>query len=421
MTDHDLRKLLQEMALLRADGEPIVTLYLDTHWSDEQQRERARVYVRDAARHELDAHEAHPQQQALDRTLRRVIGEAESRINAARDQTSRGVAIFACEAVGLWRVVELPCSVGNRLCTGMRPQLLPLARLLDDVEPAILAMVTARGAELYEIVLGDIVGELTVEGFTPVRHGQGGRVRGGASPSPHGASGGAFFEREQKNQRHVENFVEKNRRSAADALVKLFDRDPARTNVVLCGTAEMVAAFEKALPERVAARVIGRLPRPPSTQGYKGDGRAELLAATVAKIAEQERRKEEEIVESAIGQALRGGMAVLGTDNVVLAVNERRVHRLILEEGFEGTGWLCRNCDALGNDHPDRCTYCQGDLAWVKELGEELASRVLANDGEVEIVPRHRKLHAYKGIAATLRQASVARGLGTSEASAPMS
>jgi peptide subunit release factor 1 (eRF1) len=141
----------------------------------------------------------------------------------------------------------------------------------------------------------------------------------------------------------------------------------------------------------------------------------------VAKIAEQERRQEEELVESVIGQALAGGMAVLGVDDVVLAVNERRVHRLVLEEDFEGTGWLCRNCDAIGVTHTDRCAYCAGDLAWVKELGEELASRVMADDGEVEVVPRHRRLHAYRGIAATLRQASAARGLGTNEATAPMS
>ena len=382
---------------------------------------RTRIFLRETAKHELDAHEVHPQREALERTLDRVVREAEQRVNANGDrQTTRGVAIFACEALGLWRVVEFQHNpLSNRLCTGMRPQLLPLARLFDDVEPALVAMVHAPGAHIYEVALGGIVSETKIEGFTPVRHGQGGRVRAGASPSPHGSSGGAFYEREDKNKRHIENFLERNRRDAADALVKLFDGDP-RAHVVLVGGTEMVAAFEKQLPERVASRIIAKLPRPPSKQGWSGEGKAGLVATVVEKIAEQERVQEQEIVESAIGQALRGGMAVLGTDDVILAVNERRVHRLILEEGFEGTGWMCRNCNAIGNTHPEKCTYCNGELAWVKELGEELASRVLADDGHVEVVPQHPKLHAYKGVAATLRQAVASRGLGTSEASAPM-
>jgi hypothetical protein len=41
---------------------------------------------------------------------------------------------------------------------------------------------------------------------------------------------------------------------------------------------------------------------------------------------------EAEVVEHVIREALRGGLAVLGPEDVVLAVNERRVYRLILEE-----------------------------------------------------------------------------------------
>jgi peptide subunit release factor 1 (eRF1) len=419
MTDLELRRLLQELAVLRAHGEPIVTLTLDMHWSDEQQRERARVSVREMAKHEVDAHDAHPQREALVRTLARVVAEAEDRIQNSGRGGGHGLAIFACEALNLWRVVEVPQPLVTRVCTGMRPQLLSLARLLDDAEPAIVAMVTARGATLYEVALGGIVSETTVEGFTPVRHGQGGRVRGGASGSPHGASGGAFFEREQKNQRHVENFLERNRRAAIDQLVSLLDRGPARTHLVLVGAPEMVAAFERDLPPRAAERVIGRLPRPPSKQAWNGHGRDAILQATVAFVAEQERRQEHEIVENCVGQALRGGLAVVGTEDVVLAVNERRVHRLVMSETFTGSGWMCRNCDAIGVNHVQRCAFCEGELAWVKELNEELASRVLADDGQVEIVPRGGRIDGYGGVGAQLRQATASRGLGRSEASAP--
>jgi hypothetical protein len=424
MTDRELKALLQELAALHSEGEPIVTMCLDTRWSDEQQRERARGFVRERAKHELDAHDAHPQRDALERTLRRVVTAAEERVSEARDGGPQGLALYACEALGLWRVVELPRPLPSKLCTGMRPQLLPLARLFDDVEPAVVAFVHAKGAQVYEVALGGIVNETTIEGPLP-RGPQGGpftpRPALGRQQVPgneRGTAEGFQYERAEKNERHHQKFVEQNRRAAAEFLTTLFDREPQRTQVVLCGTGEAVAAFERHLPARLASRIIGRFPRPPARGGANGEGRDGVLAATLEKLAEHERRAEERLVESAVGQALGGGLAVLGPEDVVLAVNERRVHRLILEEDFARSGWMCRNCNALGISHAERCGYCDGELAWVKELGEEIASRVMADDGEVAVVPHTPRLHSYRGVAATLRQAG-RHGLGVDAAHAP--
>jgi peptide subunit release factor 1 (eRF1) len=124
----------------------------------------------------------------------------------------------------------------------------------------------------------------------------------------------------------------------------------------------------------------------------------------VEKVIEHERAAEAKQVERAVGEALRGGLAVLGPEDVVLAVNERRVRRLILEEDFERSGWRCRNCAALGATHEEVCSFCQGPLARVDALGEELVGRVLAEDGEVEVVAHTNRLHSYGRVAALLRQ-----------------
>ena len=72
MTDTDLKQTLQDLATVRSEGEPIVSLYLDTHFPDEQARERARVFVRDCVKNAIDRHAQHPQREALQRTLQRV-------------------------------------------------------------------------------------------------------------------------------------------------------------------------------------------------------------------------------------------------------------------------------------------------------------------------------------------------------------
>jgi hypothetical protein len=410
MNDLELRNLLQELAVLRADGEPVVTLYLDTRWTDEQQRERARVFVREEAKRELDAHAAHPQREALARTLARVEATVLERLDQ-QDAPARGLAIFGCEALNLWRVLELPQAVGTKLCTGMRPQLLPLARLLDDVEPAIIAVVHASGARVYETALGGLVAQATIEGPVP----RGGYARGGFEPRPalgrqavpgNERGGEGFqYERADKNQRVYKNAIQRNLAAAAAFVTQRFDQRPC--HLVLVGPREKTAAFERELPERARGRIIACYPEPPiSNAGPDRPGvRDQLLEQTLTALAAKEREQEERNISLALGQAKSGGNAVLGPDEVVLAVNERRVLRLILEADFAKSGWMCRNCDAIGVSRAERCSYCQGELAWVKELGEEIAGRVLADDGEVEVVPHDQRLHSFHGVAAMLRQA----------------
>jgi peptide subunit release factor 1 (eRF1) len=217
---------------------------------------------------------------------------------------------------------------------------------------------------------------------------------------------GRQYERERKNERRTESFVQKNRRAAVEQVVSLFDRTPG-ARLVLVGTAEAVAAFERELPERVAEQVVAREPRPrewDSADGVKRDG----LKAVAERVLCRERDDERRDVDSVVGQALGGGLAVLGPEDVVLALNEGRVHTLVLEEDFSRKGFRCDNCDALGAVRSDRaaeaCPFCGGDVRAVPHLGEALVARTLAEGGRVEVVPHANKLHSYRGVAATLRQ-----------------
>ncbi len=418
MNDLELRKLLAELSALRSEVEPIVSVYLDAGWTDEKQRERVRVFVEEATRRALDQRSEHPQREAFQRTLEKVRAAVDSRASQEGMGEGHGLAIFACESLGLWKELAFPLALRDELSVDARPHLLQLARLTDDVEPALIVFVHDRGLSVYQVALGGIVDETTIEGDVPNRHGQGSRVRGGASSSPHGASGGSNYERERKNQRHVEELIQRVMRDGVERLTKIWERDP-RQHLVLVGTAEKVAGLERLLPARMQGALLARLPRPAGKQPWSGSGKSAMLHQTVDKLAERERASEEALVEQVIGEALRpGGMGVLGPEDVVLAVNERRVHLLVLEEDFQGSGWQCRNCGALGMTHDAECRFCQGPLAHVQALGEELASRVLAQDGEIDVVAHTDRLHAYDGVGAMLRQAH-GKGLSGRESEAP--
>jgi hypothetical protein len=396
---NDLAATLAELARLRAGSEPIVSLYLDVRWRDEQQRERVRLFVQERARATL-AHyvDGAPGRAELVRTLEKVQAFANGLAAQAFEADRHGLALFACESLRLWRPLFFARLLGNDLAADGVPHLMRLARLLKEVQPAIVAIPSKEGADLYEVQLGDLDVERSVRGPVPRSDSD---IFNAGTGKP-----GRHYEREKKNERRTENFVQKNRRAAAEQVTALFDRTP-EARLVLVGTAETVAAFERELPERVRDEVVARVPRPrewDSADGVKRDG----VKALAERVLCREREEEQRDVDTVVGQALGGGLAVLGPDDVVLALNEGRVHTLVLEDDFSRKGFRCDNCDALGAARSGRsaeaCPFCGGEVRAVPHLGEALVARTFAEGGRVEVVPHANKLHSYRGVAATLRQ-----------------
>jgi peptide subunit release factor 1 (eRF1) len=176
--------------------------------------------------------------------------------------------------------------------------------------------------------------------------------------------------------------------------------------VLLVGTAEMVAHFERELPERVRTRVLARLPRPRGWQGNDGVRNDGIIAGAGKIVHDHEVKLEERAVDSVVGQALRGGLGVLGPRDVIDALNQGRVHKLVIEADFDRNGWQCDNCNALGENTEalEACPYCGAHVHGVHVLGEAMIARALREDAEVEVVAHTNKLHSYRGVGAFLRQ-----------------
>ncbi|HET6439982.1 MAG TPA: hypothetical protein VFG59_18090 [Anaeromyxobacter sp.] len=392
-----LDAILSELARLRSGDEPIVSLYLDIRWSDEQQRDRVRLFLREELRRtRLRYREGSPGREGLLRTLVRMQRYVSERGRLA-DQN--GLALFASEALGLWRPFFFHHSFRPELCTDHVPHLKQLARLADDGRPALVVVVDSNGAELYQVLLGALTVEESLRGFVPRRDKD--------EYNPGAAAHGRHFEREEKDVRHAETFVQRNRRRVVQEAEVLHARLPG-SRLVLMGTAGNVAAFERELPGRLRAAVIARMPRPRRWESGNGSRKVAVVAGAQAALRECDRQAEAETVERVVKESLHGGLAVLGPDDVVAAVNEGRVERLVLEEDFARAGWRCTHCDALGPDAEaaEVCPYCGGALAVVHHLDEALVARTIGEGGAVEVVSHSNRLHSYDSVGAFLRQTS---------------
>jgi peptide subunit release factor 1 (eRF1) len=187
-----------------------------------------------------------------------------------------------------------------------------------------------------------------------------------------------------------------------DRLVYLFDREPCR--VVVSGPHEVACAFVERLPKRVAPKVR-------TIPNLKGADLKQVVLEQVAQLLDYAQLGEVvELEERIYQEAQAGRMGALGAQDVLLALQEGRVHELLLTRSFDAKGSLCQTCGALDVRASVACHYC-GSQVEVGSLRDAIVEKALRSAARVRIVPDHPRHRMVGGIAALLRPNHTAAGL----------
>lgn len=381
---------LYELAHLRSERDPIVSVYLDSRCWSPTLRDELRHFIHDRLEWARE-HAPMGGREDLEKTLERIERYVSGLYLQVHDQSAQGIALFACEGLGLWRVFRFSHRLRNHFSMGRIPHLIRFARFAFDYQPAVVVSVDARGAWVFETVLGEVVGEVRIDHPVHERHSMGGWSQ-------------------FRYQRHVDQQVERNHEEVASHVIYLLDLEPS-SQLVLAGTPREVAAFESVLPKRAKERILVRLSAP-SARGYReGEIRTKLIEEAVEEVFQTARQGEGRALLRVVREALAGGLAELGPEDVVLAANEGRIYRLLIEHGFDRMGSRCLNCDALMARMREECPYCGQEVEDVP-LGEELASKVLRSGGSVEVFEARPLFDHYAGLAAVLRNRGSRAQLG---------
>jgi peptide subunit release factor 1 (eRF1) len=369
---------IRRLARLPDSPYPFLSIFLDTRWNDEQQRERVRLFVRNRLRQGrmlyANGSEA---AQSFQADVERIQDYVEQLARQAVDVTAGGVALFACHGGGHFTKLTSPVPFDNQVVIRMQPYLLPLVRLSDEYEHALLCMVNSRSARVLDVVLGGLAGESQIDSEeTPKRHSQGGWSQ-------------------TRYQRRVEDRIDHYHREVAEVLTRLADQHP-EAHVFLGGPEAVVSGFREQLPRRIRRRVADVL-----SLDLGADERV-VLRELLRGLEEIEREKEETLVRETLEAGLAGGLGAIGLHEALDAVNRDAVRVLILLRGFGAKGWRCASCGALGVETRLGCPYCESQLATC-DLGARMVEKVLAAGGGVESVERSERLAEVGGVAAALR------------------
>lgn len=357
----EVKQVIEELMAMPEADFPVASVYLDTRRLDQHQREAVRVFVHDNVRAAIKA-AGRETVEGIRATLEPIEEYVSALVRQRVDEWATGLAIFSSAPRGLLKVVRTRVPfVPMRFALAPRPLLLPLVEVAM-MPPMLLAAVDSEGGLLLEASSGEVNFEARIEQPFPGRHG-----RGGWS---------------QRNfQRHIERIFDRNLEATAKVLVRMADAVPQAV-IVLAGQPVQLPEFERFLPPRVLDRVAARIPYP-SFLGQDGELRETLLCEAWARVKESLRSESLAARDIALAEAARLGLAVAGVKDALLALNEGRVHRLLVGPTFSAAGWTCARCGALGEAAHEECPYCGGALK-VADLREEVVRRAVGTEAGVD-------------------------------------
>jgi peptide chain release factor subunit 1 len=371
------RDALRRLAEVRLDRPVVLSLYLDldpAQFATPPARATAVRSLLDEAERRLRERDGLAQQDRAD--LQASLERAGALLqNDLPTEGAQSVAVFASDASGLFEVLALPRPVPSRVAIGRSPLVGPLARL-ERRERWCVALVSRRDARIFR---GSPESLREVEQVHDVVFGQ--HDQGGWSQA--------------RYQRGIEKEKDDHLRHTAEVLMKHFKRRPFQ-RLILGGPREVVADFESKLHGYLSGRLGGRIEVDVDTATPE-----QVLAKTQPLFEEIEEQRE----AAALDRLGEGGRAAFDLQEVLRALNERRVECLLVDERFAAPGTTCPECGWLGPDGERTCPVDGTELEPLDDLTDAAIELTLQQSAEILAVRRRREELQQRagGIAAMLR------------------
>jgi peptide chain release factor subunit 1 len=366
---------LRRLAGISGTTGPVVSVYLNTRWADEHQRERVRLFLTS----ELRKARAPGIDPALASDLDWIEAQGRAVVERQLAPDAGGVALFACHAAGLRETVPVRNSFEPAFIVDEAAYLVPLAALLEEAPTGVVVFVDSQHARLVPLDAGGIGEELELRGDVPGHHRRGGWAQLAQS----------------RYQRHIQAHRDQHFEAVVEAIGHLVDAGGAR-QLVLAGDPRIVGALRSHLPASLGGRVAGVVP------AARHEPASALVSRAAAVLAAARATEAQAAVDAVLTEAAKGGRAAAGPEATIEAAGRGAIYRLYALRTFREAGRRCGACGGLQRGAASRCRLCGGETRAV-ELRDALVERVLSSGGEVEVVETHDALGGVGGVAARLR------------------
>ncbi len=370
-----LRQQLDRLAAFQSTDFPVLSLYLDMQ-PNEHGRPRHNSFLRKTLSERSRTITASGgARESFERDVHRI----QHYLDEARRPSSHGLAIFACHGAGLFEAFQLDVPLNDHwLFIGAVPHLYPLARVNDQYPRYAALLVDTNSARLFVFSLGAAISRQEIRNVKTRK----------------GAVGGWA---QARYQRHVENYHRQHMREVVDLLDRVVREEAINQIVVSCDEVAKPLLFAE-LPPHLSAKVVDLVRMDINTPEH------EVLRETLDGLRAKDLQTDEEHVEELIGAWQAGGLAVVGPESTLEALQMGQVEELLIAatpDALRPTATLPPDA-APGPVEIDTTAAGGGDPNRVK-LADELVTRAHQSGARIRFIEKADRLTHVGGCGALLR------------------
>lgn len=309
------------------------------------------------------------------------LEKIESYIITNKRAFKKGLAILSSSEKNYWKEFQLSVPVKNEIIVDRAPYIKPLLDILDNYQRYALLLVDRESARLFIVHLGEI------EEYSEVHTED--------VPGKH-KKGGWFALSEKSYERHTDYHVGLHLKDVVKQLETFLSHEYVG-RLIIGGSEETIKKVKAMLPQTVADKIIGTF------QAEMFAKSNEILEKARPVLQAFEKKKEAETVNDLLTRSMKNENAVIGIEDVLNALQEGRIMKLIFLKDYKQTGLSCKNCSYLNIQDIASCPYCKGEMQKVNYIIELTAQKAVEQGAIVDIIPENKTLQESGSIGAFLR------------------
>lgn len=381
-----LHAVLDRIAAVGTTGHWVVSCYLKLEPRD---RSRGKYVIK--LKNRIKERLAWLDSQGISRAEREIVVRDVDRIREHLEDpsnlpTGRGIAVFACEPIGLFEAVPLPNVFRSRLAIDRSPLVRELAALDDEFGLVVCAAYGRTGARFFTVTAFGIE---ELSGLTAGDTTRAGRFHGGRS-----VTGGSQASAGEHNyQRRIR---EEKERLYADVADRLFDlsRGSDVRGVVLAANGSVAAEVVPHLHPYVRKALLGTAKLNPKTATH-----SEVWESVLSVRRRREREWEAEHI-SELKEGLGTGWAVNGLEESLRALSKGQVRTLLVDPRVTDAGYRCASGRLTTEENG---CQTEGEAGRLPDVVDEAIEETLRQGGQVDVIEDARAQEQIDGLAALLR------------------
>jgi peptide chain release factor subunit 1 len=296
-----LRPQLDRLVAFEPVDLPVISLYLDMQ-PDEHGRRRFETFLRKAfSERQRTYASGTAARQSFDADVDRI----NSLLADGVPRAAQGLAIFACHGADLFETIQMQAPIDEHwLFVGPVPHLYPLSRVNDQYPRYAALLLDTNSARLFVFSLGATEAQRDVKNVKTRKTAMGGWSQA-------------------RYQRHIENFHAQHVKEVVDILDRVVREESINQIVVACDEVARPLLMEE-LPKHLSEKIVDIAHMDIRTPEH--EVLRETLDALHVKDAETDREQAEAMIDAWRG----GGLAVVGPEDTLEALQMGQVEELLI-------------------------------------------------------------------------------------------